>query len=266
MNPRFQRKTSHREISDTAYAIWRLHEKEGLANDATGNWLSAERKCRSHVGWVRFWFFWGLKRYGNLFTACIAAFGLIANTLITFHVLGRQEYNAEITGRPYVGVSLERPRRTPNNVDSAGYGGNILFTNRGGTHASGITTEYYITTDVDLVNKVNKEWFQLNWGFYPEVTDLSPNGRGREPGGRALNPHARYYYFEAVSTYGGLGLHSRHDYWTHVRHVYRVLNDKVLIELPEHRIDEVDQNRAIHAPEVATLDEVTTSIHQTEQC
>lgn len=142
----------------------------------------------------------------------------------TYLVVSANREAAVLGNRAYVSVDMPEARRyeirrRDGSLEDVGYGGDVVLSNFGKTPAANIRTHYYITTDKDLKNHEGREWFREALGDFPSISFLAPNSSGREIGGRSLSPSATYYYFEALTTYEGLG-NRRH--WTHIRKVFAI--------------------------------------------
>jgi len=134
-------------------------------------------------------------------TVVLAAVGWRQMVLLDTYTLETQ-IASSLTHRPYVSISFNDPqlRKVRN---SAFYGKDIIFRNTGKAPASNISTQYYITTDLDEKDMSGLKWFEENLGGYGSISFIAPEAEEREPGSRDLSPNAEYYYFEAITTYGG---------------------------------------------------------------
>jgi hypothetical protein len=204
-------------IRKLAYAIYIESKETGLENDPLGDWLKAERICSC---WMRRWRWnipWWFKRHPQHLTAVFAFLALVISIITTAWVVQTNKSSADLENRAYVSVNLKDPIRFKAG-ESIFYGNNILLKNGGKTPAQKVSTSYYITTDMDKYNLSGEKWFDEHLGGRGSVSYIAPGAEEVEPGFRDLSPAADYYYFEALTTYKGLGTGKK--YWTHVRKAF----------------------------------------------
>ncbi len=146
-------------------------------------------------------------------------------------------------------------RRTQGNDTM--YGNGIALKNKGKIPAAKVSTQYYITTDMDKENRNGLEWFDKNLGGFGSVSFIAPDVTEVEPGFRSLSPGAEYYYFEALTSYEGKDQNKK--YWTHIKKVFYV--DKGNNELYAVKIEgDWDRNKNFKIPALSTKKEVVDLI------
>jgi len=240
-------------VRKVAYAIYFESQQNGLENDPQGDWLKAERICRSRTRWLLWQVLWHLKRYPSSIAVAVAVAALVLNILTTSWVVHTNNRSTDLANRAYVSVNMKDPVRFKRGEDVF-YGNGVVLKNGGKTPASKVSTSYYITSDLDGNNMNGEKWFDEHLGGFGSVSFVAPGVEEVEPGFRSLSPSADYYYFESLTTYEGLWKNRK--YWTHIRKVF--FHHKSSNQLyPVFSDGEWDRNFDFNPPRLSTTEEVT---------
>ena len=207
------------KIRSIAYDIYLHRNESGLSDDADMNWKTAECKFRNKLkyGWWSIQHF--LRKYHSSIIAFIAIVSLFVNIAMMTWSIRVNSISTDLNTRPYVSINMSEPKPFVNKEDVF-YGNNIILKNNGKIPASDISTQYYITTDMDKENMQGIEWFDKNLGGFGSVAFIAPGDTAVDPGLRSLSPSATYYYFEAITSYKGLEPNKK--YWIHIKKVFYI--------------------------------------------
>jgi len=193
-----------------------------------------------------------LKKYNTSIIATVAILSLVANIAMMTWSIFVNAASTDLNTRPYVSIDMSNPQRFINKNDIF-YGNNIILINKGKIPASNVSTQYYITTNMDKENLHGFKWFNENLGGFGSTSFIVPDATEIEPGFRSLSPTAEYYYFEAVVSYEGLKFNKK--YWTHVKKIFYVDKDaNVLYNV--YNYGEWDRNKNFNQPHLAKKNEV----------
>jgi len=168
-------------VRKVAYAIYFESKENGLENDSVGDWLKAERICRSWLHWLWWQILWHVKRYPGSIAVFISCLSLLLNLLLTSWVVLTNNRSTNLANRPYVSVNVKDPVRRDTDKDTY-YGNDILLKNTGKTPASRVSTSYYITTDIDKTNRSGEKWFDEHMGGFGSVSFITSGAEEVSPG------------------------------------------------------------------------------------
>ncbi len=246
------------EIQRIANAIYLKAKENGLEDNPNRDWAKAESIYNNKL---RYW--WWLRcqffiKFSHPIIAFIAILSLGVNIgMMTWSIVVNRT-STDLNTRPYVSADIESPIRSVEKNDTF-YGNRIVLNNKGKIPAAHISTEYYITTDIDKKNMHGLEWFDKNLGGFGSISFIVPGDPEIEPGFRSLSPSAEYYYFEAITSYEGLELDKK--YWTHIKKIFYV--EKVTNKLYAVSIyGEWDRNRNFKIPLISTTEKVVKELEE----
>lgn len=246
------------KIRRIAYDIY-LHRKEsGLSDDSDKNWKEAECVVNNKLKYC-WWFIWYLlRKYHSSIVAFIAIVSLAANIIMMTWSIIINSISTVLDTRPYVSINMLEPKIFADKEDVF-YGGNIILKNNGKIPASDISTQYYITTDMDKENMQGVEWFDKNLGGFGSVAFIAPGDTAVDPGLRSLSPSATYYYFEAITSYKGLEPNKK--YWIHIKKVFYI-DEKVGNLYAVFAYGSWDKNQNILPPQISKKEDVVKLLEE----
>lgn len=242
------------QVRKIAEAIYIKHRDKGLHSDPARDWKEAEALYRNKFKYYPWWLYQLLYNFHYEILASAAIISIfMSSCAITVN-----KDSTDLNIRPYVSVDMEYPKKFVNNNDTF-YGNNIVLTNKGKIPAAKVSTQYYITSDLDKENMNGLVWFNENLGGFGSISFVIPNDPKIEPGFRSLSPAAQYYYFEAITSYEGIELNRK--YWTHVRKVFFI--DKAINQLfPVKIYGEWDRNKNSRPPLLSTKEQVVNLLDE----
>lgn len=244
-----------RRIADDIY----LRCKEnGLSDDSDKNWKEANRVFNNKLKYLRWLTWYFLRKCHSSVIAVIAIVSLAANIIMMTWSIIINSISTVLDTRPYVSINMLEPKIFADKEDVF-YGSNIILKNNGKTPASDISTQYYITTDMDKENMQGVEWFDKNLGGFGSVAFIAPGDTAVDPGLRSLSPSATYYYFEAITSYKGLGPNKK--YWIHIKKVFYI-DKKVGNLYAVFAYGSWDKNQNILSPQISKKEDIVKLLEE----
>lgn len=247
-------------ISRIAKSIYFKASEKGFPNDPARDWSEAEKiysnKFRYYLWWLPSEYL-GENNYRVLLFATACLF-----LIVTFGIKAKGP-SYEFTSRPYVSVNILNPLQI---IDESGkntyYGSYIILKNNGKTPAANVTTKYYMTTNLDKEKLNYSRWINEKVSGVGILGFIAPGAIQKEPSFRSLSPSARYYYFEAVTSYEGINPGKR--YWTRIKKVFYI--DRETGDFyPVSFSGEWDRNRDFTAPALSSEQEISVLLDKIER-